>query len=62
MNDAIENNDNGLFEKKQILWVPLNQLRSTTPNSNIQLREHYKPILKSILKNEEFIIRLMTQN
>jgi 8-oxo-dGTP pyrophosphatase MutT (NUDIX family) len=66
LKDAIENNDNGLFEKRQILWVPLNQLRSATPNSNsnsnIQLREHYKPILKSILKNEEFIIRLMTQN
>ncbi len=72
LKDAIENNDNGLFEKRQILWVPLNQLRSATltPNSNsnsnshsnIQLREHYKPILKSILKNEDFIMRLMTQN
>ena len=74
LKDAIENNDNGLFEKRQILWVPLNQLKSANPNpnpnpnsnsnsnSNIQLREHYKPILKSILKNEEFIMRLMTQN
>ena len=68
LKDAIEIKDNGLFEKKQILWVPLSQLRSTTSTStsstkaNIQLREHYKPILKSILKNEEFIMRLMTQN
>ena len=64
---AIEIKDNGLFEKKQIQWIPLSQLRSTSSTkasetSNIQLREHYKTILKSILKNEEFIMRLMTQN
>ena len=67
---AIETKDNGLFEKKQILWIPLSHLRSDnlrsdnlrSDKSNIQLREHYKPILKSILKNEEFITRLMTQN
>ena len=67
LKDAIENKDNGLFEKKQIQWVPLSQFKSTSSTkasktSNIQLREHYKPILKSILKNEEFIMRLMTQN
>lgn len=67
LKDAIEIKDNGLFEKKQIQWIPLSQLRSTSSTkasetSNIQLREHYKPILKSILKNEEFIMRLMTQN
>jgi 8-oxo-dGTP pyrophosphatase MutT (NUDIX family) len=60
LKDAINNSDNGLFEKKQIQWIPLSHLKSET--SNIQLREHYKPIFKSILKNEEFIMRLMSQN
>ena len=60
LKSAIENGENGLFEKKQIQWIALNHLKNG--KSNIQLREHYKPILNSILKNEEFIIRLMTQN
>lgn len=65
LKDKIDNEDNGLFEKKQIQWFPLSQFKSEpsrSEKSNIQLREHYKPILRSILKNEEFIMRLMTQN
>lgn len=56
----IENNENGLFEKKQIQWVSLSDLK--TNKLNIQMREHYKPIMNSILKNEKFIMKLMTQN
>ena len=65
LKDKIDIEDNGLFEKKQIQWIPLSQFKSEpsrSEKSNIQLREHYKPILRSILKNEEFIMRLMTQN
>jgi 8-oxo-dGTP pyrophosphatase MutT (NUDIX family) len=60
LKESIENNENGLFEKKQILWVSLNQLKIN--KSKIQIREHYKPILYSIFKNEEFIIKLMAKN
>lgn len=57
---SIENNENGLFEKKQIQWISLSDLK--TNKLKIQIREHYKPILNSILKNEDFIMKLMTQN
>lgn len=60
LKSIIENSENGLFEKKQIQWVALNNLKKG--KSQIQIREHYKPILNSILNNEEFIMRLMTQN
>ena len=56
---TIKNNENGLFEKKQIQWISLNDLK--TQKTKEELREHYKPILRSILKNEEFIMRLMSQ-
>lgn len=59
LKDKIDNKNNGLFEKKQIQWISLNDLK--TQKTKDELREHYKPILKSIIKNEEFIMRLMSQ-
>jgi len=59
LKDKIDNKNNGLFEKKQIQWIPLSKLKED--KSQIKLREFYKPLLETILKNEEFIMRLMSQ-
>jgi hypothetical protein len=55
MKDKINTKDNGLFEKKQIQWFPLSEFKED--NSRAMFREHYKPILDSILENEQFIIK-----
>lgn len=53
--DKINTKNNGLFEKKQIKWFPLSEFKKD--NSRAMFREHYKPILDSILENEEIIIK-----
>ena len=53
--DNIDIKHNGLFEKKQIQWFPLSEFRDD--NSCAIFREHYKPILYSLLENEELIIK-----
>jgi hypothetical protein len=57
---AIEDKKNGLFEKNQIQWISLSDIK--TEKLKIEFREHYKPIIRSILKNEEFFMKLMKQN
>ena len=56
--DNIGTKDNGLFEKKQIQWFPLSEFMED--NSRASVREHYKPILDSLLENEQFIIKYIT--
>ena len=55
LQDKINLKNNGLFEKKQIKWFPLSEFKEA--NSRDMFREHYKPILDSILENEEIIIK-----
>ena len=57
LKDKIDIEHNGLFEKKQIQWFPLSKLKDK--NSQIRLREFYKPLLETILKNERFIISFL---
>ena len=57
LKDKIDTKHNGLFEKKQIQWFPLSKFKDG--KSRIMFREHYKPILDSILKNEKFIIKFI---
>ena len=57
LKDKIDIEDNGLFEKKQIQWFPLTKLKED--KSQIKLREFYKPLLETILKNERFIISFL---
>jgi len=55
LRDKIETQHNGLFEKKQIQWFPLSKFKED--KSRAIFREHYKPVLDSVLKNEQFIIK-----
>lgn len=46
---------NGLYEKKRIEWFPINKFKNI---NNVQmLRGHYQEHIKSILKNDEFIMK-----
>ena len=58
LQDKIDTKHNGLLEKKQIQWFPLSEFRED--NSRAMFREHYNPILDSILENEQFIIKYIT--
>mgnify|MGYP001236635594 FL=1 len=51
----IDNKYNGLYEKKTIGWFPINKFR--LDNNISMLRTHYKENIKSIVKNEKFIIK-----
>ena len=55
LKDKIDTKHNGLFEKKQIQWFPLSKFKED--KSRAMFREHYKPLLDSVLKNEQFIIK-----
>jgi len=55
LRDKIDTQHNGLFEKKQIQWFPLSKFKED--KSRAMFREHYKPVLDSVLKNEQFIIK-----
>lgn len=57
LKDEIDIDHNGLFEKKQIQWFPLSKLKED--KSQIKLREFYKPLLETILKNDKFIISFL---
>ena len=57
LKDKIETKYNGLFEKKQIQWFPLSKFKED--KSRAMFREHYKPVLDSVLKNEQFIIKFI---
>ena len=54
LQDKIDIEHNGLFEKTQIQWFPLSKFKED--KSQIKLREFYKPLFNSIIKNERFII------
>ena len=53
--DNINTKHNGLFEKKQIQWFPLSEFREE--KSCAIFREYYKPIVDSLLENEQLIIK-----
>jgi hypothetical protein len=57
LKDKIDIEHNGLFEKKQIQWMPLSKLKED--KSQVVFREFYKPLFQSILKNERFIISFL---
>jgi hypothetical protein len=57
LKDKIDTKHNGLFEKKQIQWFPLSKFKED--KSRAMFREHYKPVLDSVLKNEQFIIKFI---
>ena len=57
LQDKIDIEHNGLFEKTQIQWFPLSKLKED--KSQIKLREFYKPLLETILKNDKFIISFL---
>ena len=54
-NEKIMANNNGLFEKKKIMWVNLKEYKEN--NTILTLRSWYKPIIDSIAKNEKFLIK-----
>jgi 8-oxo-dGTP pyrophosphatase MutT (NUDIX family) len=53
--DAIDGYHNGLFEKTQIKWMKIDDLK--TPEDRKIFRPWYIPIVESIVKNEKFIIK-----
>ena len=56
----INTNHSGLYEKKAIEWFPINKFKNI---NNVQmLRGHYQEHIKSILKNDEFIMKQIERN
>jgi 8-oxo-dGTP pyrophosphatase MutT (NUDIX family) len=55
LKDKIDTQHNGLFEKKRIQWFALSKFKED--KSRAMFREHYKPVIDSVLKNELFIIK-----
>jgi hypothetical protein len=60
LQDKIDNNNNGLFEKSEIKWIKI----STLKNKKIKatFRPWYIPILDCIINKEEFIITEINNN
>lgn len=60
LQDKINNNHNGLFEKSEIKWIKI----STLKNKKIKatFRPWYIPILDCIIDKEEFIISEINNN
>ncbi len=54
LNDKVNVNHNGLFEKKRIGWFPIIKFSNNRTKSII--RPHYLPFIDNILKNKDFII------
>jgi 8-oxo-dGTP pyrophosphatase MutT (NUDIX family) len=54
LKDKIDNRHNGLFEKKQIKWYTIKELNDKKTKAT--LRIHYQELVKTIIKNERFII------
>lgn len=55
----VDNKSNGLYEKKTIGWFPISKFRNN--RNTAMLRPHYQEHIKSILKNDQFIIRQIEQ-
>jgi len=55
LKETIEGYHNGLFEKTQIKWMKIDDLK--TPEDRNIFRPWYIPIVESIVKNEKFIIK-----
>lgn len=55
LDDKVNSYHNGLFEKTQIKWIKIDDLK--TPEDRKIFRPWYIPILESIVKNEKFIIK-----
>ena len=58
LNDLIDIQHNGLFEKNKIKWFTVNELNSNIDN----FRWHYKPIVKTIIDNEKNIKKKIINN
>jgi 8-oxo-dGTP pyrophosphatase MutT (NUDIX family) len=54
LDDKINSYHNGLFEKTQIKWMKIDDLKK--PEDRKIFRTWYIPIVESIIKNEKFII------
>ena len=55
----IENKTNGLYEKKTIGWFPITKFKND--RNTAMLRPHYQEHIKSIVKNDQFIIKQIEQ-
>lgn len=55
----IDNKHNGLYEKKTIGWFPISKFRND--RNTAMLRPHYQEHIKSVLKNDKFIIKQIEQ-
>ena len=60
LKDKIDNEHNGLFEKKDIKWFPLKEFKNKD-NLSI-LRPHYVEIINQVVKQERFIINHIENN
>ena len=58
LQEKIANNHNGLFEKSEIRWFSISELKE----NNINLRPWYRPFIDSVIKNEKFIITSIKNN
>ena len=54
LKDKIDNDHNGLFEKKEIRWIPLQEFKNK--DRLAILRPHYVEIINQVVKREQFII------
>ncbi len=53
--DKVNDNHNGLFEKKKIEWYKLDDLKNSNSNFMKNVRPHYRNILISISSKEDFL-------
>lgn len=53
LKDTIAKGENGLFEKRQIKWFTINELKE----NKIKMRLFYRDIVDLIIKYEKFILR-----
>ena len=60
LQDKIDNNHNGLFEKSEIKWIEISKLKNKKIKATF--RPWYIPILDCIIDKEEFIINEINNN
>lgn len=58
LSDKVNKQHNGLFEKNEINWFSVNELKQ----QKIHLRPWYKPFIESVIKNEKIIISTIKEN
>tara|TARA_Y100000816_G_C25734455_1_gene386690 strand:+ start:48 stop:572 length:525 start_codon:yes stop_codon:yes gene_type:complete len=58
LHDKVNNYHNGLFEKNEINWFTISELKE----KKINLRPWYKPFIESVIKNEKMIISSIKEN